>query len=62
MVDIFALGAAKGYLSLRSKDDVSECLGNLTAKDFLLFVTNLEILEFFFNFNTNVKGPGQNLL
>ena len=29
---------------------------------FLLLVTNFEIFDFFFNFNTKVKGPGQNFL
>ena len=32
------------------------------ASVFLLLVTKFEIFDFFFNFNTKVKGPGQNFL
>ena len=60
--DRFALGAAKVNLNCLNKFLVIECFGNLTAKDFFLLVTNLEILEFFFKFKTNVIGPGQNFL
>jgi hypothetical protein len=38
------------------------CLGKRTARLFCLLVTNLEILEPFFNFKMNVIGPGENLL
>jgi hypothetical protein len=38
------------------------CLGKRTARLFCLLVTNLEILEPFFNFKMKVIGPGENLL
>ena len=38
------------------------CFGNLTAREFFLFVAIFEIFEFFFKFSTNDKGPGQNFL
>ena len=61
-VEIFALGAASGYLiSLRSFL-VKGCFGNLTASVFLLLVTFFDILLSLFNFKTKVIGPGQNLL
>ncbi len=59
---MFALGAANGYFKFLRSFLVNECFGNLIAKVFLLFVTFLEILLFFFNFKTNVIGPGLNFL
>ena len=38
------------------------CLGKRTARVFWLLVTNLEILESFFNFKINVMGPGESSL
>ena len=62
LLEIFALGAAKGKLRVLSKFLIVLCPGNLAAKVFLLFVTIFEILEFFLSFKTKVIGPGQNLL
>ena len=62
LVEILALGAARGYFKILRSFLVTECFGNLTAKVFLLFVTFLEILLSFFRFKTKVIGPGQNFL
>ena len=60
--EIFALGAAKGKFISFNNFLAIKCFGNLTARVFLLFVTNLEILDFFFKSRINVIGPGQNFL
>ena len=60
--DKFASGAANGYSNVLSKFLAIGCFGNLTAREFFPFVTNFEILDFFFKFKTNVIGPGQNFL
>ena len=59
---ILALGAASGKSNFFSKLLKRACFGNLTANFFLLLVTCLEILEFFFNFKMYVMGPGENFL
>ena len=47
LVEMFALGAASGYLRFLSNFFVTEFFGNLIAKVFLLLVTFFEILLFF---------------
>ena len=59
---MLALGAAKGNLIFFNNFLVIGCFGNLTARLFFLFVTILEIFEFFFKLRMNVIGPGQNFL
>ena len=61
-VEIFALGAARGYFKSLRSFWVNLFFGNLTATVFLLFVTIFEIWLSFLSFKTNVIGPGQSFL
>ena len=51
-----------GYFTFFRSFLSSVCFGNLIASVFLLLVTFLEILLFFFSLRIKVIGPGQNFL
>jgi hypothetical protein len=62
LVEIFALGAARGKSKIFSKFLATLCFGILTATVLFPAVAILEILEFSFFFRINVIGPGQKTL
>ena len=59
LVEIFALGAAIGYLIILIIFLQAYDLGN-ELQVFFLFVTFFDNIAFFFSFKIKVKGPGQN--
>ena len=61
-VEIFALGAAKGFFIIFKIFWATLCLGNLIATVFFPAVAILLILDFGFFFNMKVIGPGQKAL
>ena len=62
LVDIFALGIARGKFNFFNKFFIILCLGNLTAIIFKLAFAEGHILESLFFFRIKVNGPGENFL
>ena len=60
LLEILALGAAKGKSKFFNSFLATLCFGKRTAIVLLLLVTLFEILLFSFNSKTKVIGPGQN--
>ena len=62
LLDILALGIARGNFNFLSKFFIIIFLGNLTAILLRLPFAIGEILDFFFFCNIYVNGPGENFL